>query len=370
MHDVIIVGAGIGGATAAYFLRQAGQRVLVIEKERLPRYKPCGGGVPYAALALFPFSFGPVVECEVNSVRYSWRGQHEFSVAVPLHAVAMVMRDRLDYHVLQQAQADVAEGEKVATVEEDQAGITVRAESGHEWRGRYLIGADGANSAVARAHGLRRNKVLGAALEAEVPRQGHLMREYDGEALFVLGAIEAGYLWVFPKREHLSVGIAVFQKGPQMLRELLDACMKSRGIRFEGVPIHAHPLPIYWRHEPLHTRRSLLVGDAAGLVDPLLGEGVRYAIHSGWLAARAILGGELARYSQTVHRLIGNHLMLGHAWAWAFYRHPWGSFRLGVRNPYLNADFVRMFTGKLSYGAMLVRVPRYAWGWMSRTRGR
>jgi flavin-dependent dehydrogenase len=136
MHDVIIVGAGIGGATAAYFLRQAGLRVLVIEKERLPRFKPCAGGVPYAALDLFPFSCGPVIECEVNSVRFSWRGQHEFSVPVPAHAVAMVMRDRLDYHVLQQAQADVVEGEKVARIEENDANITVRADAGHEWRGR------------------------------------------------------------------------------------------------------------------------------------------------------------------------------------------------------------------------------------------
>lgn len=97
-------------------------------------------------------------------------------------------------------------------------------------------------------------------------------------------------------------------------------------------------------------------------MDPLLGEGVRYGIHSGWLAARAILREDLSRYSHTVHRHIGNHLILGRAWAWAFYRHPWGSFRLGVRNPYLTADFVRMFTGKLSYGAMLLRIPWYALG--------
>jgi flavin-dependent dehydrogenase len=75
--------------------------MLVIEKEKLARYKPCGGGVSRAALKLFPFSFGPVIECEVTSARFSWRGQREFSVPVPEHAVAMMMRDRLDYHVLQ-----------------------------------------------------------------------------------------------------------------------------------------------------------------------------------------------------------------------------------------------------------------------------
>lgn len=100
-------------------------------------------------------------------------------------------------------------------------------------------------------------------------------------------------------------------------------------------------------------------------MDPLLGEGVRYAMRSGWLAAQAILRERLAKYSSRVHEEIGSHLILARLWAWAFYRHPWGSFRLGVRNPYLNTDFVRMFTGELSYGAMLLRMPRYAWGWMN-----
>jgi geranylgeranyl reductase family protein len=366
MHDVIIVGAGIGGATAAYFVRQAGLRVLVIEKKKLPRYKPCGGGVPRAALELFPFSFAPVIECEVNSVRYSWRGQHEFSMAVPAHAVAMVMRERLDYYVLQQAQVDVVEGEQVVTIEEDRAGIRVQAKSGHEWRGRYLIGADGANSVVARAHGLRRNRVWGAALQAEVPRRGRLVDEFDREALFELGAVQAGYLWVFPKTAHLSVGIGTF-RGPQReLRELFRTDMAQRGISVDGVPIRAHALPIYQRHELLHTRRSLLVGDAAGLVDPLLGEGVRHAIRSGWLAARAVLNDDLSGYSDAIHGQIGSHLLLGRVWAWAFYRYPWTSYRLGVRSPALHADFVRMLSGKLTYGAMLLRVARYVWGAINR----
>jgi hypothetical protein len=105
---------------------------------------------------------------------------------------------------------------------------------------------------------------------------------------------------------------------------------------------------------------------AAGLMDPLLGEGVRHAIHSGWLAARAILSGDLSRYSRAVHRHIGNHLILGRVWAWAFYQHPWASYRLAVCNPRVNADFVRMFTGELTYGGMLLQMPRYACEWMKR----
>ena len=128
------------------------------------------------------------------------------------------MRDRLDNFVLQQAQAEVAEGEKICAVQQDEWAAIVWTESGRELRGRYLIGADGANSVVARAVGLRRTKRLGAALEAELPADDTRMREYAGEAVFVFGIVEQGYLWIFPKRNHLSVGIGVFRKGQQELK--------------------------------------------------------------------------------------------------------------------------------------------------------
>ena len=86
MYDVLIVGAGIAGASAAYFLRREGLRVLVLDKEKLPRYKACGGGVPRSAFRPFPFSFEPVVECEISAVRYSFRGEKE--VVIPLPSIA------------------------------------------------------------------------------------------------------------------------------------------------------------------------------------------------------------------------------------------------------------------------------------------
>jgi geranylgeranyl reductase family protein len=360
MYDVFIVGSGIAGASAAYFLRREGLRVLVLEKEELPRYKACGGGVPRSAFDLFPFSFDPVIECEVSVVRYSFRGERELSVPLPSRPLVMVMRDRLDSFVLEKAQVEVAEGEKVRAVLQDERAVTVQTDGGREWRGRYLIGADGANSVVARAVGLRRKKKpLGIALEAELPADGTQLGQYAGEAFFLFGAVPQGYLWIFPKRDHLSVGIGAFRRKEQKLKAILRTEMGKRGLSLDGVPLHGHPLPIYWGKEPLHRGRVLLVGDAAGLMDPLLGEGIRYAMRSARLAADAVLNEDLAGYTRQVHQRIGRHLGMARLWAVPLYCWPRGTFEMGLRSPYVTPDFVRMAAGTLSYGAMLLRLPLY-----------
>jgi flavin-dependent dehydrogenase len=143
--------------------------------------------------------------------------------------------------------------------------------------------------------------LLGGAIEAELVSGANeeFRARFGRTALFCLGAVPWGYAWVFPKGDGLSVGICQFRPGRVGLRAGLRREMVPRGIRLNGVRLHGHALPGYqappwpfWRHRPqerLSTRRCVLVGDATGLVDPLLAEGIRYAISSARLAARAIL---------------------------------------------------------------------------------
>ena len=357
-YDIMIVGAGPAGASAAYWLGETGKRVLVLEKERLPRYKPCGGGMSRSVLERFPFDLSSVVEREIGNVRFRFRDGREVGAGLPgQRPIVMVMRDRFDYLILQHARADVRDGKQVVSLRQDGSGVEVATRSGETFRARYLVGADGASSRVARLAGLRRDKQMGMAIEVEVPADDGLLEKYADTALFVFGTPPFGYLWIFPKAEHLSVGIGAFEGKGSDVRDVLRQEMARLGVEVDGAEQHGHPLPIYLQHEPLHQGRVLLAGDAAGLMDPLMGEGVRHAVDSGRMAAQAILTDDLPGYTRRVQREIGADFLWGLRWARVFYEHPWGCFELGVRNPRFVKEFVRLLAGQTTYRRMAALAP-------------
>lgn len=355
MYDSIIVGAGPAGATAAFFLGAAGQRVLVLDKATLPRYKPCGGGISVASLKQFPFSFDPVIEARVESVAYAL---HDQIVTTPLPpgTILMVMRDRFDAHILAHANAEVRQGTAIHAVIEQPDRVIIETRDGASCAARFLIGADGANSVVAREVGLWHGRVLVAAIEAEVSAPPDVMRQWCTMPLFAFGELAQGYLWIFPKADHLSVGIAGLHPKPGELQATLARVMARYGVSVEGAKLYGHPLPIYTSRQPIATRRTLLVGDAAGLVDPLTGEGIRFAIKSGKLAAQALLAGRPEVYQKLVQRHIGRSHRLGLALSLAFYHHQRSAFTLGVQNPFATRAFVDLLTDRAHYAQVIARL--------------
>jgi geranylgeranyl reductase family protein len=358
--DVIVAGAGAAGASAAYYLTRAGMSVLVVEKARLPRYKACGGAIPRHALQAFPFDFGDVIEAAPSRVRFSFPGLPPVDTDLPERPVVMVMRSRFDALLLAQANAELLEGVTVESVRE--AGNRVEVKAGERWlTARYLVGADGAASGVARNLGLRRSRELSGSLEAEVPLNGDraLREEYGSRAMFAFGCIPWGYGWVFPKGDHLSVGIGRVRRGQADLHGALRRMMEQLGLRADGVRVHGHPMPCYqvpawpaWRfrrQEKISTRRCVLVGDAGGLVDPLIGEGIRYALTSARLAANAIAEDDLADYEVAIWREIGHSLATAKMVADLYYRMPWLSYQLGLRNPAIVAHMVDILAGRCGY---------------------
>lgn len=372
-YDTIIVGGGPAGGSAAFFLGQAGQRVLVLEKESLPRYKPCGGGLSEDVLHQFPFSFEPVIERRVKAVRYVLDDQ-VVTIPLPGDSICMVMRDRFDAHLLQHARADLRTESRVRGVEEQPDKVIVETEGGERLACRYLIAADGANSTVAHCVGLRKKRILAAAIEAEARVPPEILGEYAEMPMLVFGKVGHGYVWIFPKSDHLSIGVGSMRPRPGELQAALKQATARYGIPLDGAAIHGHPVPVCQRWERLMTARTILVGDAAGLVDPFTGEGIRFAINSGRLAAEAILAGHPAAYPRLIDRRIRFNHAVGAVLANSFFSMPRLWFALAVRNPYATHAFVDMISGRAGYPKVALRLvgslPVYLFkNWLKRLPG-
>ena len=356
-YDAVVVGCGPAGNTAAYRLASAGLRVAMLEREAMPRHKVCGGGLSAKTLREAPFSLAPVVERQVGTALIAYRGSNP--VRCELAGIGgMTQRAVLDAYMAEQAVragAVLREREAFESFERKAGRIEVRTGRGTVST-RVLIGADGVYSRVRKQLLPNATPQLVPAIEALLwPRAG-VMERLGDTCIFDLGMIPAGYAWVFPKRDHLNVGLYRFFKRDDNvdLRSLLQAFIASYPILrdHERVAVKALFIPVRPVARRLAVGGVLLVGDAAGLGDPFYGEGIFYAVRSGNLAARAVLGhlaanGPLRAYDRL---LVGLRFQLAAARiaAQLFYRSPRLGFRFGVRNRRVSALFAGMIAGTVS----------------------
>ncbi|HTI33597.1 MAG TPA: FAD-dependent monooxygenase, partial [Miltoncostaea sp.] len=172
--DVVVVGAGPGGSTAAYRMARGGARVLLLDRARFPRDKPCGGGLTGRALKSLPIDVTPVVEDAIDRVELRLRFRASTSQQFDGPLALMTQRRRLDHHLAQEAAragADFRDGTRVRGIELDGPGgrPVVTLDGGQRIGAEVLIGADGANGVTAKALGLGANRTFGVALEGNAP---------------------------------------------------------------------------------------------------------------------------------------------------------------------------------------------------------
>jgi geranylgeranyl reductase family protein len=205
--DVIVAGGGPAGSTAAYRLAQEGASVLLADRARFPRDKPCGGGLTMRAVRLLPFSVDPVVEDRTRHVEFGLNFGSRFERHTEEPLVLMTQRSRLDSFLAEQAAAagaDFRDGVKVTELELTDTGVEARL-NGTKIAASASLGADGVNGLAARAAGLDGGRDYGVALEANVP-YGVVSRErYQGRLCLELANVPGGYGWVFPKGDHVNV---------------------------------------------------------------------------------------------------------------------------------------------------------------------
>jgi len=365
MYDCIIIGAGPAGATAAYNLAKQGRSVLVIDKGSFPRYKPCGGGVSPAIADWFDFDFTPVIKTTVSRVKYTWKFGDPVEITLEdVTPMWMVKRDEFDNFLIQKAIAKGAEFKDSTEV----TGINLQGEqwqvstSNGDFTSSYLIAADGANGPTAGWLGFDSpQKVVAASLEVttEVKEQNL--------AYFDFGSLKNGFMWSFPKQDGYSMSAAFVRdpKGkPQEVKKQLTNFAGKFGIDLANSQYTESTLNLWKEDSPLHSDRALVAGEAGGIVDPLIGEGIRPAIFTGLKAAEAIsaaLDGDssaLAGYSEVIKTEWGSNLAKAQTVAGMFFKFPKIAYKLGVKRPTAGQMMGKILCGELSYSDVAEKVTK------------
>ncbi|HEY5694100.1 MAG TPA: geranylgeranyl reductase family protein [Gaiellaceae bacterium] len=349
-YDVAILGGGPAGSTAAYRLATAGASVLLLDKATFPRDKPCGGGVTGRAARLLPFSIEPVVEDTVDRLECGLRYRYRFTRRARAPLAYMTQRRRLDHFLLQKAAeagAEVREGETADARELD---------------ARIVIGADGCNGSSAKQLGLAEGVVHGVALEANYPYE----RRYAGAMVLEIAVIRGGYGWIFPKGDHVNVGVGGNgEEGPRLRAELRRMC-EAYGVDPDAASdTRGYRLPLRLPGTQLARGRTAVIGDAAGLVDPFSGDGMYEAFLSAQLVADAaldVLAGRaenLDAYQAAVERRIAPLTRAGWGAKRAFERFPRTTYAL-ARLPITFRALEKLLRGELREPAAARGIERVA----------
>ncbi len=367
-YDVIVVGGGPAGATAAYELASEGVQVLLLEKERLPRYKCCAGGFPLKAARLLDLDLSSAYDMEVTKARCTYRGGSAVLMDFGRVVGWTVMRDKLDYLILKgamKAGAHVVDCQRVREVEIRSDRAFVRT-AGREYSAFIVVGADGANGIVARSVGLMKQRRLAVAVESEITVKQHILEAKRGCVYFDLGSVPGGYGWVFPKKEHLSVGVGEFQGKPTKLKACLSNFLRILDLpsNVQQARVRGHLVPLGGVDRPLHRERVLLLGDAAGLAEPMTGEGIYYAIKSAKLAARVIdhclqdNSLDLSRYTQQINAQVTRDFKYARLLASLLYHLPQLSFRFFVRSPLVRSGIADVLVGNSTFAQLFYQLLR------------
>jgi flavin-dependent dehydrogenase len=368
MKRVAILGGGPAGAFAGERLARAGLAVTLFD-EKLAWEKPCGGGLTYKAYNQYPFlvhNDTPKRFVRETVLAASGGGEATLKLDDPL-----VIYSRLDLNRM------LLERAGTAGVQIEKARVAEIARGGSGWRLRTSSGVAEADFCIVATGARNPLRDVGTQLMAgdAMPALGYYVPgDQDHIDIQFLPRLE-GYVWIFPRCGHLSVGICGKGEPASSLRKRLEQFMSERGLPWKGAAFYSHLLPSLdiasWRNNRVAGDGWMAVGDAAGLVDPITGEGLYYAVRSADLAARALLadsGSPAERevqYRRSLRQDFTGDLEFGSRLAKRMYR---GSFcfesvptrmvQFTRRSPRFSAIMQDLFAGRQTYAALKRRLLR------------
>ncbi|MGI9658723.1 MAG: geranylgeranyl reductase family protein [Gaiellaceae bacterium] len=354
--DVAVVGAGPAGSVCAYRLARAGASVMLLDRASFPRDKPCGGGLTGRAMRELPIDVDEVVEARVDEFEFRLRYGATYLRKSRQPLVVMTQRARLDAHLAEAASAagaDFRDATKVDHIQCESDGSFNLSCDGERVGARVVIAADGANGKAASQLGLSGQRTLGVALEGNIPLGKIDGARYQDRAVLELATLPGGYGWVFPKADHLNLGVGGWESTGPTLRDHLERLCEAHGTNVEALEnVRGHRLPLRRRGAPLARGRAALVGDAAGLVDPVSGDGMFECFVSARLcsaAALEVLSGkqsDLAPYAAALEGRLGRLSSASWKAKHAFDRFPRTAFAL-TRPPFVWPIIEQLIHGEI-----------------------
>lgn len=364
IYDVAVVGLGPAGGLAACHLARAGLQVLALDRAPLPRDKPCGGALSLRAVRLLDFPM-EVAVATLSAVTFTRGFGRAVPIASPAPFALMTHRAEFDHALARRAAAAgavIRAGERLTRAWAGPEGLGLETSRG-SYRARFLLGADGARSTTAALLRFPVSKQFTRSFEACT----RPVRRYEEVAGIEFGHVPAGYAWVFPKGASASVGVMSPALHTTALGEAFVAALRGYGLDSAGVRRQGALIPhLRSPARSLRQGRALLAGDAAGLADAFLGEGIFYALRSGRLAAtaimRACLEGEeaLDAYPQAVARELLPDLRSAAWLARLVYRLPGLWYRILERVPWGIEAYLGVLRGERDYPGLLRLMGREA----------
>jgi geranylgeranyl reductase family protein len=321
MLDAVIVGAGPGGSATAHFLARRGLDVLLVDKFAFPRDKTCGDGLtPRALRVLERMGLLGEVSQMGQPIRgydvYAPNGRRTGADLTGSQAALVVPRLQLDDLVREravQSGARFAEKVSVTHVEPGPSGVRVFADNGETFAARVAVLATGASTKVLLRSGILPRPPKAMLAARAYYRDGH----HDDRFELRFDHVPVpGYGWVFPLadgRVNAGVGFLPRRWHRTTARAAFDTFVEKRlPAAVQEGPVRGYPIRVDFLQSPTYAERTLLVGEAAGLVNPLTGEGIDYALESGEIAADHIAAmlstgdfGRVDQYDQQLRAQFG-----------------------------------------------------------------
>ena len=358
---VVIIGAGPAGASCAYQLSKFGIDNAILEKESLPRPKVCAGGITARINKLFDFDITCLVHRQVRQILFSYEMKEKFILSWPDPFIYTIERANFDYYLAQKAAekgTKIYDNTKVEKVE----GENIYTNKG-VFKAHYVVDAGGASSFLSKKVKLRRRWVKTLQVEVKVPL--NILEKYTEKIRADLNLIPLGWAWVFPKKDHLTVGIGCMTRSTKryQLISLLKSYLDFLFPVYEKIKVASYPISLPSWTNKVAKDNFLLIGEAGNFVDPLSGEGIFWGIKSGKLAAnflKSIIEKKKSceEFNKITQKEIFYYLRVLFLISAFFYRMPSFFLDWAKKSNRVREYFAKMLQGKLTAERLFNFLPK------------